>query len=973
MKRLHDGHLILLSLIAVILILSATIFVGWRSLNHYQETIDDYIAIDEAFDTLSQAQFKLLTYRLEPTQENSAMASEDISQSLSLLSVIHQSRPEQFTKSFDIIVELLERYKLSFRQLLTARDNTQEAFITFSSAQKEWFTLYQALFPIIVDKTETVKDSQSLVTEVNALDKFITRFYHQNELRQKLRTLELITQHIDKIESILSHNQGIESVKLRDALYKLEKQFKQLKARTIEQLTIQDTISELSMKANSELYLMKNKELGVVEKSRTASTYILYFAVLFILIISLLTFMVKRSTNSIVKMSEKMKTAMLKADNASEIKSNFIANVSHELRTPMNAIIGLSYLALQTDLDEKQKSYIEKVHHSSESLLSLLNNILDYSSIDSGKVDIDDSEFNLHDLLVNLSHYLLLLIEDKKIELVLDLPAHMPSTFMGDPLRLRQILVNIVGNAIKFTEHGEVLVAVTLTPLDKSNALVSFKIKDSGMGIKQEDLAQLFTTFSQVDNTSTRQYGGTGLGLAISKQLIDVMGGSIDVTSVYGEGAEFNISVPLKHAHGSDNTEIENSLFKPLNVLVVEDNELARSVLSRILNELKLTYSVVNDGDEAVAQFESSSQNAPYNLLILDWAMPTMDGLTALHHINRLVEKQGWQMPKSIMTTMYDQATIFRQPHSEHIDLFLDKPLTAKTLYNAIEAVWNGDDKPSKDQQQQTQLRNAVERLNGANVLLVEDNEVNQELMVNLLENYRISVTVANHGAEALVILENNAFDGILMDCHMPIMDGYQATQAIRENPHLVNLPIIAITASAMPGDKEKVLACGMNDHITKPINASQLFQTMARWISPSNTLPDNNVALQTDHNEDNTSDEHEHEHEQVAVNIDKGLEISLGSESLFHDLLLRFVKTEKDFAVRIETYLNEETFASVKLAAHSMRGSASNIGALTLANSAKQLELACEEPTSKDTLQTQLKNVNTKLKEVIAFIDSKN
>ncbi len=974
MKQYHDGHLIVASFVIVIVILSCAALIGWRSLVDYNKTIDDYIAIDEVLDTLTQAQFRIMTYRLDSTTENSFMASEDISQSLSLLMQLENNQFEtQMVGNFSPIIAVLKQYQLNFKKLITLQSNSQSAYESFTTSQQNWL---DDLASQLSDssRVESPASSSTMLaavqTEVKQLQQAINQFYLHSELDQKLNVATTIKQRFNAIASLLSQaeNQPIQA--LSSALQQVIKQFKQLTTNLSLQLTIDNTISSLSTQANAELYTLRNKELISSQQAKQLTTNLIYFGLVFILVIALLTFIVKKSTGSIVRMSHRMKEAKIQADTAYETKSNFIANVSHELRTPMNAIIGLSYLTLQTELDMKQRNYVEKVHQSSESLLALLNNILDYSNIENGKFDLTSSEFNLHDLLANLSNYLLMLIEDKQIELVFDIPLALQSSYVGDPLRLRQILVNIAGNAVKFTERGEVLVAVSKIQQHGDNITLEFMIKDSGVGIKEQDISKLFSTFSQVDTSSTREFGGTGLGLAISKQLIDTMGGDIKVTSVYGQGSTFQFSVQLKVANANQQFTLKPQQSAAIKALIVEDNELARSVLMRILSELNITAQTVTDGVEAVQLFSSPAEQAPFNLIIIDWAMPNMDGLSALHEINNLVKQHGWQQPKAIMTTMYDRQEVYQHPHSSHIDIFLDKPLIAKTVCQAIKlALENDTCEQVIGVEIPDQLYLSAQRVAGANILLVEDNEINRELMINLLANYEISTTIAHHGAEALAALHNAEFDGVLMDCHMPVMDGYQATRKIRQQAKYSQLPIIAITASAMAGDKEKVLQAGMNDHVAKPINASQLFETMAKWITPAQpkalTLKKPQAQSPGLQQTNNTI--------AAPIDVQKGLEISLGSTELYHDLLGRFLRNETDFANVFKQHLANNDHQTGKLAAHSLRGSAANIGANTLANIAKQLELACDKNFDQATTAPLLSAINNAMEEVKIHIQSMN
>ncbi|PKO55147.1 MAG: hypothetical protein CVU28_07425, partial [Betaproteobacteria bacterium HGW-Betaproteobacteria-21] len=529
---------------------------------------------------------------------------------------------------------------------------------------------------------------------------------------------------------------------------------------------------------------------------------------------------------------------------ASRAKSDFLANMSHEIRTPLNVIIGMVQMALGTELSDRQRNYLMKVHRSAESLLGLINDILDFSKIEARMLVLEQVEFNLQDVLGDFANVVGLKAEEKNLELLLDIPPELPHVFIGDPLRLGQVLCNLGYNAVKFTERGEVVVKVRVARNEddavegtKEQAgpcgmlVLHFTVRDTGIGINPEQRARLFQQFSQADSSTTRRYGGTGLGLAISKNLVEMMGGRIGVDSVEGEGSVFQFTVPVTCcAEAQESARLPDADLEGMHVLVVDDNDSARELIANILNALKFCVTGAASGAQALAELHAAQQRGtPYGMVLMDWMMPGMDGLECARHIRS--DLPPAQQPRLIMVTARDPGEV---PADAGVNGVLAKPVTPSALLDSILRV-QGYKVPVRARRamREEETRAVIEHLRGAHVLLVEDNELNQELAMDLLSDAGVSARIANNGQEALDWLAREDFDGVLMDLQMPVMDGYAATRAIRCEPRWQELPVIAMTADVMAGDRARAIAAGMNDQIDKPIDVGRMFVTMARWIRP--------------------------------------------------------------------------------------------------------------------------------------------
>ncbi|MCP5205804.1 MAG: response regulator [Hahellaceae bacterium] len=520
------------------------------------------------------------------------------------------------------------------------------------------------------------------------------------------------------------------------------------------------------------------------------------------------------------------------AQASAQAKSEFLANMSHEIRTPMNAIIGFAALSQKTNLNPQQRDYIRKIESSSKNLLGIINDILDFSKIEAGKLDLERVEFSFNDVINDVVSMLCHKSAEKQIELVVSIQPGVPLRLLGDPLRLEQILINLANNAIKFTDEGEVVIRVSdISRLDNKVQL-QFSVEDTGIGISKEQQQRLFKPFSQADGSTTRKYGGTGLGLTISKQLVELMDGDIWVTSEANKGSKFQFNAwfgePVAR-DGMPNSVYESKELKGLRVLLIDDKDSGQEALVEILTSFECQTRWVQPDYTLIDKLREEVKSTSYDLVVIDRQLAAMSSIDAALGVRGLTYFAD--VPIIVMSLSNEDKNM--EEITEYGFVCMVKPVTPSVMLDAIQDIFGYTGPRASRRTTAEDDERVLKILRGARVLLVEDTPFNQEIATEFLRQVSIDVVIASNGMEAVDILENETFDAIIMDCQMPVMDGFEATRRIRHQLGLVDLPIIAMTANAMKGDKLKCLKAGMSDYISKPVVPAKLYAVLAHWLSP--------------------------------------------------------------------------------------------------------------------------------------------
>ncbi|HMB00134.1 MAG TPA: response regulator [Spirochaetota bacterium] len=662
------------------------------------------------------------------------------------------------------------------------------------------------------------------------------------------------------------------------------------------------------------------------------------------------------------KLRREAEASRREAEEAKQAQSRFLANISHELRTPLNALIGLNSLLSDTDLDSRQADYIAKIEQSTQYLLTIVSDFLDISKFNSGKIKLEKTDFFINDILRNIRDMIQFKTASKNLEVLYSIDRNIPALLKGDPYRLEQILLNLVSNAVKFTEKGEIVISVKLAEMQESHIVVEFRVKDSGIGMTQSQQQQIFKPFTQADAATTRFYGGTGLGLTICKQLTELMGGTIGVSSRPGNGSVFYFTACFALSEQSSRTSLLQcpADIKNLRVMVVDDNASARLIFKQYLENFSLRVKTVNSGKEAISEFlmANGEKKDPYHLVLMDYKLPDLNGVETFKQIRKL---KRLPQPRIVMVSASSRKEIKYKVDAAGMDGFLMKPVVSSMLYDTIVQLMSKQPAAVRKKKKQQNSGKLVEKVRDSHVMVVEDNEINRSIINEMLTQQGLKVTLAHNGRECLQQLKQagSHVDLIFMDLHMPKMNGYETVKAIRADKSLKSIPVLALTAEAESEIKDKIKSNRFNGYISKPFTQAELLRKTARIITDKQKNRNNKSGKKNRQSGKPASMFKE-------ADNTNALQPFMGNKKQLYKLLKLFYNNNKNIAANGWQLLQNNNTQNLFAAIHKLKGAAGNLALNSFYQSAVKItgELKKEKP-DKESISRELHYLDTLFKQL--------